>query len=368
MTAKNVILPALGAILCSGMPVMAGSYKVSGSVDGHAGRVYFLRPVTLEVSDTLGVVVTTDGVFEFAGDVEVPFEAEVVADNTPSSVPLIIEPGADIRIKASSRNRFFDVSGGGELQQVNNRFNAVRNASQAETDSVRKNFVAKNDMKDPARRRELKVALEQIGERLEKAEDEFIASNDNMVAPSLIARRLANITHAKTLHKKVALLGPAALASERGRMIKEYADKSSHIAVGGTAPDFTMGTPDGGTLSLYGVKAKVKILDFWASWCHPCRAESPTLKRIYDKYHDRGLEIVSVSLDTARAPWVKAIEKDGMNWLHVSDLDNGTTARDVYEVYGIPYMLILDENNRIISDGLRGEALEKFIAAQFGDQ
>ena len=115
------------------------------------------------------------------------------------------------------------------------------------------------------------------------------------------------------------------------------------------------------------MKAKVKILDFWASWCHPCRAENPTLRKIYDKYHDRGLEIVRVSLDTARAPWVKAIEKDGMNWLHASDLDEGTTARDVYEVYGIPYMLILDENNRIISDGLRGEALEKFIASQFGE-
>ncbi|MDE6395356.1 MAG: DUF4369 domain-containing protein, partial [Duncaniella sp.] len=275
MTAKHMITLALGVLMCSGMPVMADSYRVSGTVDGHNGPVYLLRPVTLETSDTIATVVTTDGVFEFTGAVETPFEAEVVADNTPSRVPLIIEPGADIRIKASSRNRFFDVSGGGELQQINNRFNAVRNASEAETDSVRKYFMANYDIKNPERRKELKVALEQVGERLEKAEDEFIASNDNMVAPSLIARRLANITRAKTLHHKVSLLGPAALATERGRMIKEYADKSSHIAVGGTAPDFTMGTPDGGTLSLYGVKAKGKILDFWASRCHPCRAENP---------------------------------------------------------------------------------------------
>lgn len=367
MTAKNARIMALGAMLCSVLPAMSSTYKVSGSVDGHTGKVYLLRPVTLETSDTLGTIFATDGSFVFTGETVAPFEAEIVAESTPSRVPLIIEPDADIRIKASSRNRFFDVSGGGELQQINNLFNAVRNASEAETDSVRKYFVTNYDMKDPVHRKELKVALEQIGERLEKAEDVFIASNDNMVAPSLIARRLANITHAKTLHHKVSLLGPTALVTERGRMIKEYADKSSHIAVGGTAPDFTMGTPDGGTLSLYGVRAKVKILDFWASWCHPCRAENPTLRKIYDKYHDRGLEIISVSLDTARSPWVKAIEKDGMVWLHASDLDNGTTVRDVYEVYGIPYMLILDENNRIISDGLRGEALEKFIASQFDD-
>ncbi|MBD5322253.1 MAG: AhpC/TSA family protein [Bacteroides sp.] len=365
MTTKSLRLMTLGLLLGSGMSAMADAYKVSGTIGGHSGRVYLLRPVTLEVSDTIGTTVVSDGSFSFSGDTDVPFEAEIAVERSIVRIPLIIEPDADISIKASAKTRFYEVSGGGELQQCNNRFNAIRNASQAERDSVRREFIAGHDMQIPENRKGLQRRMEEVEAALEKAEDEFIAANDNMVAPSIIARRLDNITRAKTLHRKVSLLGPVALATERGKMLKEYADRSSHIAVGGVAPDFTMGTPDGGTLSLYGVKAKVKILDFWASWCHPCRAENPNLKKIYDKYHDRGLEIISVSLDTARAPWVRAIEKDGMNWLHASDLEEGTTARDVYEVYGIPYMLILDENNRIISDGLRGEALEKFIASQF---
>ena len=357
----------LGALLCSGITAIAGGYKVSDKIGGNNSPVYLLKPVTLEHSDTIGTVIMTGGSFEFSGETDTPFEAEIAVERSIVRVPLIIEPGADIRIESNGQTRFYEVNGGGQLQQINARFNAIRNASQAERDSVRREFVKTHSMQEEANRHALRDLLVEVEERLEKAEDDFIAANDNMVAPSIIARRLANITRSKTLPKKVGLLGPNALATERGRQLREYANLSSDIAVGGIAPDFTMGTPDGGKLSLYGVKAKVKILDFWASWCHPCRAENPTLRKIYDKYHDRGLEIVSVSLDTARAPWVKAIEKDGMNWLHASDLDEGTTARDVYEVYGIPYMLILDENNRIISDGLRGEALEKFIASQFGE-
>ena len=115
------------------------------------------------------------------------------------------------------------------------------------------------------------------------------------------------------------------------------------------------------------MKAKVKILDFWASWCGPCRAENPTLRKLYAEYAPKGLEIISVSLDTDKDAWIKAIKDDGMTWKHVSELGEGNTPKSVYNIFAIPHMFILDENNRIISDGLRGERLIEFIAGQFKD-
>lgn len=358
---SKIILASL--LTLAGMPAsMAGTYNINGNISGHGGRILLLRPTSLETADTLANIVTRDGSFSFTGQVSDPFEAEIVAVGTPVSVPLFLEDGADIRVEANTSSRMANVTGGGQLQQCRNRYNDLQLENATRRDSINNYYRSTYDMKDPFWVVQLKGALQAEGDRFEEAENRFLAENDNMVSASVIAQRFPMLNRNKTLHKKYALLGPVALASARGQQLKEHAERSSQISVGGIAPDFTMETPDGQPITLHGVKGKVKILDFWASWCGPCRAENPNVRAIYADYHPKGLEVISVSLDTDREAWAKAIEKDQMVWQHASELDKGSTARDVYKVYGIPYMLILDENNRIISEGLRGEKLREFIA------
>lgn len=358
---SKIILAALLAM--TGMSAMAGNYNISGNIAGHGGRILLLRPTSLETADTIGNIVTRDGSFSFTGQVTAPFEAEIEVVGTPVRVPLFLEEGCDdIRVEANTTSRLATVTGGGQLQQCRNRYNAILQDNAARRDSINNYYRSTYDMSDPFWVVQLKGALQAEGDRFEEAENTFLAANDNMVSASIIAGRFPTLNRNKTLHKKYALLGPAAQASPRGQQLKDYAEKSSQISVGGIAPDFTMQTPDGQPITLHGVKGKVKILDFWASWCGPCRAENPNVRAIYADYHPKGLEVISVSLDTDHDLWVKAIEKDQMVWQHASELDKGSTARDVYKVYGIPYMLILDENNRIISEGLRGEKLREFIA------
>ena len=110
------------------------------------------------------------------------------------------------------------------------------------------------------------------------------------------------------------------------------------------------------------VKGKIKIIDFWASWCGPCRLNNPALRKLYDEFHDKGLEIIGVSLDTDGESWKKAIEKDGLIWVNVSSLQGWEceTIR-LYSVSGVPSLFVLDEYNNIIATGLRGEQLKVFL-------
>ena len=165
-------------------------------------------------------------------------------------------------------------------------------------------------------------------------------------------------------------LTPAVKESLEGKMLHDDIEQNSKFNVGGTPDDFTLPTPDGSTLSLYSLRGHIVLLDFWASWCGPCLAEAPNVKKIYDKYHDKGLEVLGVSLDNEgdHDKWVAAIEKHGLNWKHVSSLKGwDCPVAKQFNVTGIPRMYILDRDGKIIAQDLRGEELAKKMDEIFAD-
>jgi len=140
----------------------------------------------------------------------------------------------------------------------------------------------------------------------------------------------------------------------------------ANINVGDQAPEMAFPNPNGDVVKLSDLRGKVVLIDFWASWCGPCRMENPNVVRIYNEYKDKkytagkGFEIYSVSLDQAKDRWVQAIEKDGLVWSsHVSDL-RGWRAQGaaLYGVNAIPMTFLLDGNGKVIAKGLRGAQLE----------
>ncbi|MEL6593823.1 MAG: TlpA disulfide reductase family protein [Bacteroidota bacterium] len=149
--------------------------------------------------------------------------------------------------------------------------------------------------------------------------------------------------------------------------IERKAEMAKKLATGAVPPEISLPNPDGKVLSLSDMRGKVVLLDFWASWCRPCRAENPNVVRVYNKYKNKGFEILGISLDRTKDAWVKAIADDGLTWKHVSDLQfwNCEAAKD-YSVGSIPATFLLDREGKIIAKNLRGPALEAKLAEVLG--
>ena len=147
-----------------------------------------------------------------------------------------------------------------------------------------------------------------------------------------------------------------------GKLIAGQITHLEQISVGAIAPNFTVMTPVGDTISLHSIPGKVKLVDFWASWCAPCRKENPNLVKLYEEYHSKGFEVFSVSLDTDKAAWEKAITEDKLPWKQGSELLQVPQVAITYAIKAIPHTILLDEHNRIIAKDIRGKELRKKVA------
>jgi peroxiredoxin len=148
-------------------------------------------------------------------------------------------------------------------------------------------------------------------------------------------------------------------------VVKEkYKDMESKkkLAVGYPAPEIVMEDTAGNLVSLSSLRGKLVLIDFWASWCRPCRVENPNVVRLYQTYKQYGFDILGVSLDNNREYWMRAIHADGLIWNHVSDLKGWQSAAvALYGFNGIPFTILVDKNGYIIAKGLRGAALEQKV-------
>jgi peroxiredoxin len=139
--------------------------------------------------------------------------------------------------------------------------------------------------------------------------------------------------------------------------------KEASLMDGAVAPDIQLKSPEGNIIKLSSLKGKIVLIDFWASWCGPCRRENPNVRRVYQRFKDKGFEIYGVSLDNDASRWKGAIAADQLEWLHVSDLMGWqSSAAQLYQVHSIPQTILLDREGRIIAKGLRGEQLEEKLA------
>ncbi len=174
----------------------------------------------------------------------------------------------------------------------------------------------------------------------------------------------------KAIRALYATLGEPARNSKDGKAFLEKLDALDNMSVGKEAADFTQKDTAGIPVTLSSYRGKYVLLDFWASWCAPCRAENPNVVKAYGKYHPKGFEILSVSLDKEadKDKWLKAIHDDKLTWTHVSDLQSwGNSVAKTYAIQAIPQNFLIDPAGKIVGKNLRGEELAKKLKEVYGE-
>jgi thiol-disulfide isomerase/thioredoxin len=228
-------------------------------------------------------------------------------------------------------------------------------------------------MKDTILINDLTSQFESLRSKLLKYEESFVVENNDSYLSSLILQRMLmnqeiELEKIESYFERFTdIIKNTKSSIESKKRIDELNKaKENQPTIGSLAPDFSGPSPDGTSISLSDVKSKVILLDFWASWCAPCRVENPSLVNLKKKYSNKDFEIVGVSLDRDRESWINAIENDKIkNWVHVSNLKFwGEPIAKLYKVIKMPTTFVLDENKNIIGIDVKGDDLDNLIAQQ----
>lgn len=218
-------------------------------------------------------------------------------------------------------------------------------------------------VKDTVAIKAIQAEARPVHAKIEAALDSFIFSHpDSYVTLDLISENKTAVIDPETFGRYYDPLSKRVLASYTGKKLTAKYDKAKQIAIG-KAVDFTQPDADGKEFKLSSLRGKYVLVDFWASWCVPCRAENPHLLKAYNQLKDKGFEIVGVSLDETKAAWLNAVKHDDMPWIQVSDLKGFKTDIAVkYGISAIPQNFLVNPEGVIIAKNLRGEDVNEKIA------
>ena len=225
-----------------------------------------------------------------------------------------------------------------------------------------------NKENDQAKKQALMKNYEAAVAQMKSAIEKFVSQKNNShVSPFLLYISGQFYDDPIFLDRQYQALSANIKSTTMGKSLAEYIAYNKVGAIGSEAIEFVQNDPSGNPVSLSSFRGKYVLIDFWASWCRPCRIENPNVVKAYQKFNNKNFTILGVSLDQDKDPWLKAIEKDGLTWTQVSDLKGwGNEAGQLYRVQGIPQNFLIGPDGKILAKNLRGEELESKLCELLG--
>ncbi|SDS66400.1 Thiol-disulfide isomerase or thioredoxin [Gillisia sp. Hel1_33_143] len=201
--------------------------------------------------------------------------------------------------------------------------------------------------------------------KLKEIEKKFIEQHPKSIISTFLLTNNLNTWGAKETKRLFKTFPDNNKNSQLGQRISDYLKTAKTPEIGEQFVDISMENPNGEIKKLSDLKGKVILLEFWASWCLPCRESNPDLVEIYNEYKSKGFEIYSVSIDQDKESWINAINMDNLKWTNVSDLQKPNKAAKLYGVSSIPDSFLIDQNGNVIDNKLRGKELRKKLEQYF---
>jgi peroxiredoxin len=357
----------------------AKGFTVAGKVkNGAKGEKVILSKTTANGSSVKldSTQLTADGSFSMKGteNDRGSFFTLNVADR--QKVVLLVEGGESFNVLADGTPR--DSKGNGGKAEVSGSKNMEY---YSQLDKLMQAFAAKvtiwNEEYAAAEEKKDAKKIAEIQQNFTKADQERLTAIKTMLpemGTSLVALFAANNflnpeTDLETLKKLADAYEKVQPTPTLAKGFIGQIRRIAGVSVGQEAPDFTLNSPDGKPVALSSLRGKYVLIDFWASWCGPCRMENPNVVRMYDKFKDKGFDIYGVSLDDNEKSWKAAITKDNLKWQHGSELKKWNSGvAQTYGVNAIPATFLIDKEGKIIAKNLRGPALESKLTELLGAQ